>query len=158
MIPKIEHHLEGLFPRVEEAMSESLDILTQRLDRLERESRGLKLLGIVGLLSIAVVALTGQGPASAGKVIEAEQFILRDASGRVRAELRSSRGGPAGLVLEDSAGRVRAAFTLAADSTPGLLFLDRTGNPRVTFQLQAPGDAPILWLADKNGKVIWKAP
>ncbi len=126
--------------------------VTERLDRLERENRWLKLVGLVGLLGIAAVLLTGQGPASSGKVIEAEKFILRDASGRVRAELRAPRGGPAGLVLEDGVGRVRAAFTLAVDNTPGLLFLDQAGKLRVTLQLQAPGDAPILWLADKDQK------
>ena len=68
----------------------TMNNMVQRLDRLERENRRLKLLGSLVLIGIATLLLMGQAkPNRVAKVIEAEKFILRDSSGSERA--RSTR-------------------------------------------------------------------
>jgi hypothetical protein len=68
--------------------------LTERLDRLERESRHLKFAGAVLLLALAVVGVRQVLPRAVPKVIEAEEsLILRDAKGNIVAALNAA--GPA---------------------------------------------------------------
>jgi len=74
----------------------TMDKLVQRLDRLERENRRLKCIGALVVVGIAAVMLMGQTKSSkVAKVIEAEKFVVRDKSGKVRAALQiSAEGGP----------------------------------------------------------------
>ena len=56
-----------------------MDAVMQRIDRLEREARRWRLMGLAGLLAVAALLLMGQvRPGS--RVVDAETFILRDAS------------------------------------------------------------------------------
>lgn len=62
------------------------DAVMRRLDRLERENR----LWRAGVLLALTVAIMGQAvPVS--RVIEAEEFVLRDRQGRLRAQLAMAR-------------------------------------------------------------------
>ena len=66
----------------------TLDTLTQRLDRLERENRRLKIAGAILLLALAVVGSMGQVlPKAVPKAVVAEQFVLLDQNGKPRAGL-----------------------------------------------------------------------
>jgi hypothetical protein len=112
------------------------------LDRVERENRYLKRTGLAALAVIAAVVLTGHGtsktapPGKPGKIVGAEQFIVHDARGGVRAELGTLPDGTVRLVLYDR------------------------GNPgenRVVLSA-GPEGAPALSFSDEAGKVIWRAP
>ncbi len=124
-------------------MSEpTMETLARRLDRVERENRGLKQAGVVALAVIAGVVLMGQAtwklapPGKPGKVVGAEQFIVHDARGGVRAELGTLPNGTVRLVLYDR------------------------GNPGETRIILSAGpeSSPALSFSDKAGKVIWSAP
>lgn len=65
-----------------------------------------------------------------GKVVEAERFILRDASGKIRAELGVEGDGMAALRLYDTAGQRRAELAVNAGGTPWLGLYDETGKVR----------------------------
>lgn len=66
----------------------TIDNVVQRMDRLERENRRMKLVGVLVLLGIAAVMVMGQAKAPrVARVIEAERFVLRDENGRERATL-----------------------------------------------------------------------
>ena len=66
----------------------TMDKLVQRLDRLERENRRLKRIGAFVLGAIAAVVIMGQATASkVPKVIEAQEFVLKDSNGGVRGVL-----------------------------------------------------------------------
>ena len=66
----------------------TMDNVVQRMDRLERENRRMKLAGILVLVGITAVIVMGQAKATkVAKVIEAERFVLRDENGRERATL-----------------------------------------------------------------------
>jgi hypothetical protein len=63
----------------------NLEALTTRVAKLEAQNRRLKKTGITSLIVTAAVIAMGQAPAK--KVIEANEFVLQDASGKTRARL-----------------------------------------------------------------------
>ena len=120
----------------------TMETLARRLDRVERENRRMKQAGVVALAVIVAVVLMGQAtwklapPGKPGKIIGAEQFIVHDARGGVRAELGTLPNGTVRLVLYDR------------------------GNPGQTRVILSAGPetSPALSFSDKTGKVIWSAP
>ncbi len=120
----------------------TMETLAGRMDRVERENWWLKQAGVVALAVIAGVVLMGQGirktapPGKPGKMVGAEQFIVHDARGGVRAELGTLPHGTVRLVLYDR------------------------GNPGETRVILSAGPegSPVLSFSDKGGKVIWSAP
>ncbi len=81
----------------------TMETLARRLDRMERENRRMKQVGVVALAVIAAVVLMGHVVGE--KVVEAERFVLLDSSGQPRAVLAVAKGG-SGLYLYDRAGKV----------------------------------------------------
>ncbi len=149
---------------------------TDRLERLERENRRMKLAGVVALAVIVAVVLMGQATQSkVVKRVEAEEFVLRDSNGKIRARLAMNElGAPSlsllytdgtpvaelwGGVIEKEAhlsfyhqnGR-RSAFLSTARGASALAFIDKDGNFRVTLSIDTDG-LPAMRLADKNSKV-----
>jgi hypothetical protein len=97
-----------------------IETVLERLTKLERQNRRLKRTGVAALIVAASLAFMGQ--ASKPKTIEANEFILRDASGNTRAKLwvdGAKAGEPMGIP-----GR-----TFRAD--PTLALYDEQGNPSV---------------------------
>jgi len=70
--------------------SHDLEQITARLLMLEKQNRRFKQLGAAALIIAATVLVTGQA-APPKKTIEAQEFILRDTTGKVRAKLAMSR-------------------------------------------------------------------
>ncbi len=120
----------------------TMETLARRVERVERENRRLKQAGVVALAVIAAIVLMGKAtwklapPGKPGKVVGAEQFIVHDARGGVRATLGTLPDGTVRLVLYDR------------------------GNPGETRVILSAGPegSPVLSFSDKAGKVIWKAP
>ena len=133
----------------------TLDDLTQRLDRLERENRWLKQMGTVVLVGASAVALMGQR--GAAPVVEAQRFLINDpASGKTRAALSLRQDGSVGLSLISKDGK---SLSLSADAggNTGLRLVDSNRTLRAELSTGADG-APALILHDGSGNVIWKAP
>jgi len=123
-----------------------MESLGKRLSRLERENRWLKRIGGITLLGVAAVVLMGQAaPRKVTKVIEAEEFILRDGTGKVRARLGSAADGSPGLELLDEKENARAVLGHSA-----LEYM------RTNTIVQRPASSLVLF--DKDGNVMWKAP
>jgi hypothetical protein len=59
--------------------------LQDRLLRLEAQNRRLKQLGALALIVVSLMVVMGQAPSK--KIVEANEFILRDDSGNIRARL-----------------------------------------------------------------------
>jgi hypothetical protein len=139
----------------------------ERVERLEKQNRKLKHAGVVALILAAAVFLMGQ--TAQKKTVEANEFILRDANGNLRAALGVDKDGT-GLFLWDAAGKIRAALEVVADEpqlvlydsagkqsaalsiykgVPGLGLFDSAGNPRATLDVGA--DGPGLTLSDQEG-------
>jgi hypothetical protein len=115
------------------------DLIVSRIERLEEQNRRLKRGALACLVAIASIGLMGQtqrkstrapaptpAPAPAiPKNIEAESFILKDANGRVRAELSMGGTGPS-FKFRDQSGSALVTLSLndAAPSGPFLLLSD----------------------------------
>ena len=132
-------------------MTEStLDTLTRRLDRLERENRRLKRWGSLALIGLVSLIFMGQIASSAPKVVEGKSFILRDTKGRLRAKLGMSRERLAGLVLLDEAGTPSASLSTASDGKSTLELLDKAGHERAMLFKDAEGTSGLS-LRDETG-------
>jgi len=102
----------------------SLEALANRVAKLEAQNRRLKKAGIASLIAAVAVIAMGQAPAK--KVIEANEFALQDASGKVRARL-----------------------TMDASGTPALEFLDLTGKKSAEYRSGDLGifaEAGSIWM------------
>jgi hypothetical protein len=134
----------------------------ERLKRLEKENKRLRKL---------IQTIVPQP----GRIVEAERFVLRDASGKTRAELGLVEDEPS-LQLYDASGKVRAVLRLIA-GWPALWLIDASGKPRVALgvdadelrrQLAGASGKPLaalvvtgaagIQLFDEAGNVTWRAP
>ena len=79
--------------------------------------------------------------------VEADEFVLRDETGVMRAALKMTPDGP-GLFLYDLSGKIRAGL-LSGKDAPGLALFDSEGTPRVSLDLAA--GEPALVLRDVDG-------
>ena len=157
--------------------------LTIRIEELARENRRLRRLWmgtmvsgalLLGLATALVIVSARHGlPGTIADVIEARQFLLRDATGAVRgswgtAENGSMRlqppgagkqgrltlaalaDGASGITIRDSAGRSRAVLGLLPDQTVSLLFADDNGTTRTVLSLVRGGSSTLVF-ADRSG-------
>ena len=140
--------------------------ITERLDRLEKENRRFKRLGLTALAVMAATLVMGQSPSR--RTVEANEFVLRDASGTIRATLKMYNGeplltllgskgkaeaGPEQIDFVDSNGTTRAMLgshsaiyyqqvggkTVITDEGPGLLLSGPDGKTRADFRGMADG-------------------
>jgi len=115
---------------------QTIETLSTRLNKLERENRRLKRTESLMLVVIAGLAMMGQAQCNLGKtvvskatkVVEAQEFIVRDANGKPRAKLTESE-----LVFTDATGKERIRLGAGAAIT-SLSFTDNGGWPSVVLQ------------------------
>jgi hypothetical protein len=157
--------------------------LTIRIEELARENRRLRSLWmgtvvsgalLLGLATALVIVSARHGlPGTIANVIEAKQFLLRDANGAIRGtwgtsengsmrlllqapgskaglSLASLADGASGITVRDSAGRSRAVLGLLPDQTVSLLFADENGTTRTVLSLVRGGSSTLVF-ADRSG-------
>src|ERR1700693_3585557 len=101
-------------------------VVVQRLERLEKHNQILKwLASATGIAIVAVGLLRGQ--TATEKTLEADDFILRDQRGVVRASLAMVAGAPM-LRVFDSTGKPRLALGMTAAGVASLAVLDGNGK------------------------------
>jgi hypothetical protein len=115
--------------------------LEARLERLERQNRRMRVaLGVVaaGVVAGGLIAASFRDDKGAGaatsrlRIVEAEQVVLRDADGQMRAWLGLADGGPR-LLFFDAAGQQRVGLGLSAQAEPSLGIFDGAQMPRVVL-------------------------
>ncbi len=124
-----------------------INTLSQRLDRLEREKRKLRVLGGVLLLGLACLLLVGQAP-SQDRMVVANSFVLLGQDGKPRAELAMSSSGYPGLRFYDAKGHYSSELGLDSKSNPFLAFSGGEHIGSVRLHLQEDG-SPRLTLRDR---------
>jgi len=163
-----------------------LEAVLERLENVERQNRRMKRVGLVTLVLLAAGFLVGQAQPKS-QVVEAEQFIVRDARGQKRAllgldhptspghspvriglynENQSSAvmylsDGFAGLTVtaEGAAGAEKRAIQLFANPKEGTGLKVGASITTEAARLGADADGGAsLVLKDKSGKVLFKAP
>jgi len=97
--------------------SAELSNILARLGRVERENRRLKRMAVGVLVLAGAVILMGQARPS-NRTIEAERFVLKDASGRIRARLEMELSDRPTLALLDAKGF--PLVSLEAGESPSL--------------------------------------
>jgi hypothetical protein len=141
----------------------SLEDLQDRLLKLEKQNRRFKQLGVAALVIPALLLVMGQAPSK--RTVEANEFILRDDSGNVRARLSTAErhitgpgvskpvtlgGSEPALTLFDEKGQMRV--TLDQEE---IVFFDPQGPPRVTL---GDGLGADLWLVEGDGSLATLTP
>jgi hypothetical protein len=128
--------------RVEDSMQTrefSLESLANRVVKLEVQNRRLKKVGVISFIVATVVIAMGQAPAK--KVIEANEFVLKDASGTARARLSMEMTNRPTLSFYGDQSHVNASF---AGGDEPFLTMERAGT---TEQLQLGTTKAVLGLA-----------
>src|ERR1700693_23790 len=74
-------------------MNPYLQLLKEKLDRLERSNRRIKIGFVLVFVCFAAFISIGAQQTS-NKTVEAREFIMKDASGQMRAKLSSDKSGP----------------------------------------------------------------
>lgn len=154
------------------------ETLEARVNRLEKQNRWLRVSCSASFL--AFVCVLTMGLARPGSTVEAQRFILKGATGEVRAELttidgdyprltlRSPNGqkevevSPLGVSVSDvglSSGKLPLAhyggLGLYLTDAQGRMVLELGGAGTKSLQLSA---APEMAIFDKKGSQIWHAP
>ena len=159
----------------------TIEALTRRVHRVERENRRLHKIGAATLAMIAGVVLMGQvEKQTVPKAIEAESFVVRDAKGKLRAILGVWQDGEVRLLLPDQEQRSRAILAVKPDGSPYLGLYDASGKRRIGMAVLQdgmlalgfahadgksraglsvwPDGSSTMFLADADGRVLWRAP
>lgn len=142
-------------------MTPELQSVVDRLETVERQARGWKLLVLVSILlaaaAIAVpIVMPGPGAPAVARsttgdrgrfsVVEANRFILRDPDGAVAGGMEVGQDGTIKLVLGSAQGTSAAAF----------LEVQPAGTAHLALRGSAPGSRPgamILMREDGSGAV-----
>ena len=158
--------------------SSRLDAMAAQLARLERAHRWWRCSATLAVVALTIIGLTGQVmPPS--RVLEVEQLLLRDASGRIRVSLSAlddesvvltfrdrlerdrlaigllPEGAPL-VGLYDEHRRRQAAFGMVNTHVPGLVLFGKDGTSRA--RLTVEDDAPRFVEQSADGTVLWETP
>ncbi len=140
----------------------------QRLERLERQNRWMKRIGMLVLAVAAAVLLSGQAKGKAWQHLEVSSLTLMDKDGMAGASLSLFGTGTPHLLLHDKNGKKRVWLGVNRDGSPALDLYDKNVNKRATLGVTTTVDKrtgaetktaeSTLTLFDAKGDVIWQAP
>jgi xanthine/CO dehydrogenase XdhC/CoxF family maturation factor len=105
-----------------------IDVLAERIGRLEQENRRWRWGGGFALIAGFLVMLSGAQRADAPKIVEAEQFIVRDSDGKERVRLGLASGGAPALFLRNKDGSNRVILQASDRDDSGSLYLFGEGK------------------------------
>ena len=131
-------------------MSESIAPATQEARITALERRVTRLQGVLVTLLVLVIAMLAYQFAPRPAVVEAREFVLRDAAGKSRAALTLLEGRFPALRLNNPEERARAILIVRDDESAVFRLSDREGQHRVQIWTQ-PDGTPVLGLADAEG-------
>src|SRR5271170_7654389 len=109
-------------------LSERLSRLELQQARLQRSNRHLRMMTGALMLVCGALITMGQASSAVPDTIEAQQFLLRDSSGKLRGAIGVTSDGAVGLNFSDLSGRTRLTVDLAANGTPGVDLYDQDGK------------------------------
>jgi hypothetical protein len=124
-----------------------MQVISDRLKRVERQNRMAKRTALVILLITGAAVAMGQAPAK--RTVIADEFVLKDSAGIVRATLGFVRNEPT-LTLIDANTRDRAILT-----TEAMDFADSNGLTRVVL---GSSSAIYYKLAEGRTQVVDQGP
>jgi hypothetical protein len=129
--------------------------LEQRLERLERESRWIKRIGMMAAAVAAAVFLVGQGKDRELPDLEVRSLTVKDEAGRVRLKMSTSADGTPQLRLDDHAGNARATLAVAANGSPQLVLADVSGRTRVALRMDENGAGSLRFYSSAGKRLAY---
>lgn len=131
--------------------------LVSRVEKLEKQNRRFKQLGLGVSLALGTVLVMGQArpqttprttsPASS-QTLEAEKLILRDAQGRIRVQIDATTG--PSLEMYDPNGNVMATFAVLPEGSTLSL---NNADTKSTALFEALAGGPTIHLDRPNGQL-----
>lgn len=88
---------------------------------------------------------------SCAETIESDNFLLRDAKGRITAQLTASGEGTPAFFIYDEKGTVRVSIGLYGDGAPGVVLNDDKGRAGAIVRLTKNTGDPVVVLKE-NGE------
>jgi hypothetical protein len=120
--------------------------ILRRLKNLEQQNLRYRLFGLGITVFVLAGFLMGQSKPNVAGVVEAQSFVLRDRSGKLRGTLAvDSKTDASTLVLADQSGKIRAEFKVAND-----------GNAGIGIGLD-PDELPAIVMYDDKRNIVWRA-
>ena len=120
--------------------------LNERLERLERENKRLKVWGGIAAGGLLCLGLFGFAAPVVCDIVTGERLVIRDNSGRQRVGIDAYHNNAPGLTLNDANGRERAKLGLNDKGDVMLSFTDEKGGAKASYLFAAEGapkeDAP----------------
>jgi hypothetical protein len=140
-------------------MTSEVDNLAQRVARLERQNRQLKVLGAAIVLSIVTFFLIGA--AKTPRTIEAEKIVIFDQHGHARITIGTPAFAGAAIGMNSDAPMIWLTDDKGADramlSSDGLCFASGKSRPTVRLDSRSDGLSRLEFYGT-SGKVSWTAP
>lgn len=159
-----------------------LDRLERENDRLRYVNLWWKRLGLLAAVALAALTLgfpdrpaatqaqeRGGAPAPhpptpetirlglGTKVVESEQYLLRDESGTLLATLATNQDGTPTVGLHGKDQAARLFLRVDPDGEPGIIFFDKDGRRPVELVVSRDG-APVLKVIEKDGQPLFGPP
>lgn len=135
---------------VETTESARLDAMARQLARLEQANRWWRRAALLAFLVLPTVGLMGQ-VVPPPRMLEAEQLLLRDVTGRIRVSLGALDDDAVVLTFRDRLERDRLAIGVLPDGTPLVSLYDEHRRRRAAFGI-IEADGPGLFLYSKDGE------
>jgi len=130
-------------------MTPDLQTILERLEKLERQNRRLKLAGVVALIAVGVFVLKGlMAPTS--RTLRAQEFQLVDSSGKLMGKLGLDGKSPE-LEFYNQKGLTTASLYAYGNGNIGGLLLSDVDSGESTSLLSTGVVGPELRFADKGG-------
>jgi hypothetical protein len=118
-----------------------MSIIEQRLDKLERGNRRMKIVTTAMLLVVVGLVATGAAQTWSGQYVEATRYVLRDSHGRIRGQW---------VAQEDSSG----LSLYDVQERPVMELLNATDQRAVKLSLISPKGVVSLWATPDDVGVI----
>ena len=130
------------------------DTLAERIERLERENYRWKCGAGLALVASLVAIVGGAQRANEAKVVEAEQFIVRDREGKERVRLGLASNGDPALFIRGKDGQNRVILQSNDESVGGLYLSGRDGTLSVVLEAAArASNTPLLVLSRDKRRI-----
>jgi hypothetical protein len=176
------HFPELQLDSLETVMALNLDLLSDAVERLQRDNLRLKRIGMSLLILIGAALVMGQSRPT--RTIEAEAFVLKGSDGSIKAKL-DTKDGIAEFLFYNRAGQPRVAIT-SGEEGEAIEMRDDSGELLATMAvhvqkapktsptmstiaalgslsgpgiiMQASKEGTLLRVSDKGGHEVWAAP